>query len=63
MEKESRIIKIDTSVWINQVEKAKNYPRQDGGVGVPTSWISRLIREGKIDSWYIPELKIRLAKR
>lgn len=54
---------IDTDKWTTQLDKAVNYPKAKGGTGVSIQYISKLIKEGKLKSFPLPELNLVLVER
>lgn len=54
--KDGKIITIDLSKWMTQIDKANEK-------GCKPQYISELIRKGKVKSWPIPELGLHLVER
>jgi len=57
------IIKIDTSKWTTQQDKANTWIKADGSNKVSIQYISKLIKQGKLKSYRIPEIGLVLVER
>jgi len=60
---EDKLITINLSEWVTQKEKAASMPNRFGTTGVSDSYISKLIKQGKLEVLDIPELNLKLVKR
>ena len=58
----NKILSIDLSQWTTQTQKAATYPTRNGK-GCKVEYICKLVREGKLKSWKIPELGINLVEK
>ena len=56
---------IDTDKWTTQQDKAKHYVKTGkyGGIGVSIQYINKLIKDGKLESYKIPEIGLVLVEK
>lgn len=54
---------IDIDKWTTQQKKAESYTKAKGGKGVSIQYISKLIKQGKLESKPIEELGLVLVER
>ena len=57
------ILQIDLTKWQTQQQAAISWTKQDGSTGVSIQYISKLIKQGKIESLRLDEIGIVLVKK